>query len=43
MQIVCTSAKKKNMRETEINKEKGELLLNLKNAMESICTGKKGL
>ena len=31
------------MRETEINKEKSELLLNLEKAMESNCTAEKGL
>ena len=31
------------MREIEINKKKGELLLNLKKAIESNCTAEKGL
>ena len=31
------------MRETEINKEKGKLLLNLKKAMKSNCTAEEGL
>ena len=32
------------MRETKINKQRGgELLLNLKKAMESNCTAEKGL
>ena len=32
--------KKRYMRKTEINEEKGELLLNLKKAMESNCKAK---
>ena len=35
--------KKRNMSETKINKKRGELLLNVKKAMESNCTAEKGL
>ena len=43
MQSSQKKKKKSKYREIEINNKKGELLLNLKKAMESNCTAKKGL